>query len=386
LLEVMTDSLKAELRALLEASNGRKNGEHPSKDAIRVLYAARRASRLEEARQFLERNLTSVAYYFADGTDITPGAISPTIQRIDGPGLPATIFRVATLLWSVPASQGFGRRTRFLVWDSANARLIGVFALGDPVFNLGARDKWIGWTAKDRMERLSRVADAYVLGSVPPYSAILGGKLVASLIATDEVRELLREKYVERTSIIKKRRYGDHVLFSTSSALGRSSVYNRVRLRGQELFEPVGWTSGFGHFQIPNEMFARLREVLRETNHPYADGHAYGTGPNWRMRVIRAAVSALGLNDDELLNHGVKRQVFGIPLASNFREVLRGDQDEPMWTTEAAEVRARAALERWVLPRAERRPAFRQWRRSDMLNEVLSAAQHGAKAERRAEG
>ena len=35
---------------------------------------------------------------------------------------------------------GFGRRLRFLVWDDSNGKLIGILAIGDPVFNLSVRD------------------------------------------------------------------------------------------------------------------------------------------------------------------------------------------------------------------------------------------------------
>jgi hypothetical protein len=36
----------------------------------------------------------------------------------------------------VPVSNGFGRRLRYLVWDEHNDKLIGLIAIGDPVFNL----------------------------------------------------------------------------------------------------------------------------------------------------------------------------------------------------------------------------------------------------------
>lgn len=35
---------------------------------------------------------------------------------------------------------------RFLVWDEHHEKLIGIFALGDAVFNLRSRDELIGWT------------------------------------------------------------------------------------------------------------------------------------------------------------------------------------------------------------------------------------------------
>ena len=56
---------------------------------------------------------------------------------------------------------------------------MGIIAIGAPVFNLSARDNLIDWNVKARSERLVNVMDAYVLGAVPPYNTLLGGKLVA---------------------------------------------------------------------------------------------------------------------------------------------------------------------------------------------------------------
>lgn len=69
-----------------------------------------------------------------------------------------------------------------------NGCLIGLFALGDPVFNLSARDAWVGWPHGDRCRRLVHVMDAYVVGALPPYSLLIGGKLVAALMGSAEVK------------------------------------------------------------------------------------------------------------------------------------------------------------------------------------------------------
>ena len=135
------------------------------------------------------------------------------------------------LLWSVPVSQGFGRRLRFLVKDRQNDRLIGLFALGDPVFNLSARDKLIGWTHQDRCDRLVHVMDAYVVGAVPPYSHIIGGKLVAALMTSQEVKRSYERKYLGTESVIRGKKHRARlVLLTTTSALGRSSIYNRLSI------------------------------------------------------------------------------------------------------------------------------------------------------------
>jgi hypothetical protein len=91
------------------------------------------------------------------------------------------------LTWSVPVSNGFGRRLRYLVWDKQNEKLLGIIAIGDPIFNLSVRDNHIDWNVEDGGKRLVNMMDAYVFGALPPYNMLLGGKLVACLLRTRDI-------------------------------------------------------------------------------------------------------------------------------------------------------------------------------------------------------
>ncbi|MEN1480686.1 Druantia anti-phage system protein DruA, partial [Pseudomonas aeruginosa] len=79
--------------------------------------------------------------FFASGADIDPEKISPVLERVSSGTQQGELFRLASLSWSVPVSNGFGRRLRYLVWDENNGKLIGLIAIGDPVFNLAVRDR-----------------------------------------------------------------------------------------------------------------------------------------------------------------------------------------------------------------------------------------------------
>jgi len=187
---------------------------------------------------------------------------------------------------------------RFLVWDASNAKLIGLIGLADPVFNLRARDEFVGWTAEDRRARLVNVLDAYVIGAIPPYSMLLGGKLVASLVCTAEINAAFAHKYSRTRGIISRERKGAVLaMVTTSSALGRSSMYNRLRLPGCRLFRSVGYTSGWGHFHIPDQLFSTMREYLR-----FAHNQENFTGGQPIIpvvAVIEEAQSVLGRRLDE---------------------------------------------------------------------------------------
>lgn len=170
-----------------------------SKDSVRQLHSEQRAEKLRTNALFLERNTEKLLGSFADGDEIDPRRIRLTLRRVRSDTREADLFRLATLTWSVPVSAGFGRRLRYLVWDEGHDCLAGIIALGDPVFNLSVRDKVVGWTTADRSQRLVHLLDAYVLGAVPPYSFLLGGKAVAALVRTREVVQDFKDAYGDTT-------------------------------------------------------------------------------------------------------------------------------------------------------------------------------------------
>ena len=376
------DALRSKIQRHLEAMG--LNGHHPddvlSKEAIRHIHRFHREAKQQRIRRALGNKIDRFMDEVANGDEVEPENIQPELVDVRAGHRTGDLFRFAALLWSIPVSQGYGRRLRFLVRDRANGKLIGIFALGDPVFNLRVRDAWIGWNHEDRKERLVNLMDAYVVGAVPPYADLLGGKLVASLIASQEVANKFDERYGSTAGLISKRQKQARLAVVTvTSALGRSSMYNRLKLmsgaRGQgvetviELLR-LGSTTGYGHFQITDDLFAQLRRVLQEDEHKYADGHQFGDGPNWRIRVARKGLESLGLDADEVLKHGIKREVYAMPIASNSRRFLIGRDGEPIFNRLTVDEIAVLARNRWLVPRGQRQPRYQQFRR-EQLRDVL---------------
>ncbi len=341
------------------------------KDIVRQLHAGQRLERLRESEKFLARALPKALPHFANGSEIDPEKIRLSLVRVHSGTEDSDLFRVATMTWSVPVSVGFGRRMRYLVWDEHHDRLAGVIALGDPVYNLSVRDNLIGWTVKDRSKRLVNLLDAYVLGAVPPYNMLLGGKAVACLVRSREIFDDFKATYGKTVGIISKEaKHASLLAVTTTSSMGRSSIYNRLRLHETTYFKPIGYTVGWGHFHITDEIFAKMRDYLRLAKHPYADKHKYGQGPNWRLRTIRAALGALGVNES-VLRHGIQREVFLCAFAENTLKILKSGKGRPMLTDlkMAAEI-SEFAKERWILPRASRRDEYVHWR-NDRIPELI---------------
>jgi hypothetical protein len=182
----------------VEDEDGRLRPPNSSKEGLRAVHRLHRAERLSGEASFIKTAAPKLLQYFAEGKELVPSRISPRIQPVESGTMESDLFRLASLTWSVPVSQGYGRRMRFLVWDSSNGKLMGLIALGDPVFNLRVRDQRIGWTVEGREKRLVDVMDAYVLGALPPYSQLLGGKLIACLTRSREIRDCFFKKVWEK--------------------------------------------------------------------------------------------------------------------------------------------------------------------------------------------
>ncbi len=118
------------------------------KDVIRTIHGLQRDDRLAANKDFISERFSKLLKHFASGEDVDPARISPVLQRISSDTWEGDLFRLASLTWSVPVSNGFGRRLRYLVWDKHNGKLIGIIAIGDPVFNLSVRDNLIEWDAQ----------------------------------------------------------------------------------------------------------------------------------------------------------------------------------------------------------------------------------------------
>jgi hypothetical protein len=193
--------------------------------------------------------------------------------------------------------------------------------------------------------------------------------MLACLIRTREVRDHFSQKYEKTKGIISgKHKHAKLVAVTTSSALGRSSLYNRLALNGTRYFRPIGYTAGWGHFHVPDSLFKLIREYLELKGHRYSGNNRFGEGPNWRLRAIRHTMHSLNLNPN-LLRHGISREVFLCEVASNGKRYLTGKIKHLQYRglLSVAEV-AKSSIARWILPRSIRRTEYRDWRTENTLD------------------
>lgn len=365
------EELRAALLTFLEQQGFQVEGgvirlpPDAGKETIRALHRLAVEHRRREQGKRLARWEPEFLSRVASGRDLRVEAIRPRLVEVQRRSRDELFFRWAALHWSIPVSSGYGRRLRFLLVDEGNEKVMGILGLGDPVFALAPRDRWIGWDEETKRQKIRYVMDAFVLGALPPYAYLLGGKLVAMAAASNEVREAFSRKYQGASTVIAGERQDGHLaLLTTASALGPSSLYNRVRYGDRLLYLPVGYTRGFGEFHFSSDLYEELLQLVRERSYPTAKHVRWGKGFRNRREVVRKGLRELGLSTD-LHQHGVRRQIFVVPLAQNAAAFLRGEDRDLRPLDLPLQKLFAYFKERWLVPRARRDDRFRAFQPED---------------------
>jgi hypothetical protein len=297
------------------------------KQVIKGSMKIKRQEAITQKRSWIDKHIELARENLADGSEVWQSEITPVIEVCQTQRQFDT-FRIFRYYWSSPYSEYVGRRLKLIVRDSAvpNKPIIGIAALGSSIVHIPDRDKWIGWDKPTRTNNLIYTMDAYVLGALPPYNYLLGGKLISYLIASNEVREMYQQKYKDAVTNITKRTANDIACIFTTSLYGKSSQYNRVRFNDKILYMHVGETKGYGTLHLTDETFEAMRTLLDHKG--ISVPNRFGDGPIWRMRVIRTAADILGFDADFLLKHSFKRAIYVTPLAENYKEFLQGKSQQ----------------------------------------------------------
>jgi len=329
------------------------------KSTVRQAMAYSREEVLAANAGWITKNIALARRNLASGEAALLSTFSPYIEECKSQKSHDT-FRIFRYYWSSPYSEYVGRRIKLLIRDAGvpGHPVIGIAALGSSIIHIPDRDIKIGWDTKTRTDRIVYMMDAYVVGALPPYNSLLGGKLISYILASNEVREIFRNKYAQSATLSKQRIANDLVFIITTSLYGaHSSQYNRLRYDDSLLYVPFGETAGYGTLHITGETFNAFRELLKSKNRHVS--HQFGDGANWRMRVIREACETLRLNPDTILKHSFKRGLFAVPLASNWKEFLRGEDNEPQYRDLPLESLVEHWKTRWLSMRL-RNPEIQQ--------------------------
>jgi len=228
------------------------------------------------------------------------------------------------------------------------------------------------------------VMEIITCGAVPPYGDVLGGKLVAMLLATPRVVSDVRARYEGRVSLIASglkgapvRRDPNLTVLTTSSLYSvGSSQYNRIRIpgdivegKGQVAYSRVGTTDSFGTVHIAPDTAGVLVALARlSDDNRRLVNHLFGEGVSPKLRALRSGLEALGLAPDVFLRHHAPRLLYAASLADNADDVLFGMAARPRYVLRGGRagdgVRAIADYwrERWLEPRLRRSDVLKRLR------------------------
>jgi len=228
----------------------------------------------------------------------------------------------------------------------------------------------------------TEIADLTVCGAVPPYNALLGGKLVAMLAASPEVVLEYKRRYQTLPSIIASSMAGraivrpaNLVFIGTTSLYGeRPNQYDRTsypaRIVGGPTDESVRYryltslersrTSGVGTFQFGRDTKAAIEKFTSSTTNGRRVNNVFGEGTSPKLRSLRDGLNALGISSDEMLQHGIEKVVYGATMVSNTSRYLLRLDELPQYLFALDEAQASTTkiaqhwFERWASPRIGR--------------------------------
>ena len=300
------------------------------KETIKNSMSFKRNEIISKHKKWIDKNIEFARKNLANGIDVLNSEIDPIIEVCETEKQ-HRLFRILRYYWSSPYSEYVGRRIKLIIRDRAlpNKPVIGIAALGSPIIHIPERDDFIGWDKNTRTKNLIYTLDAYVIGALPPYNYLLGGKLISYILASNEVREIYRKKYQGQVTLTEKRVANKLVGIFTTSLYGNSSQYNRMKFNDELLYKPIGQTKGFGTLHLSEETIHLMIKFLKSKG--VVVGYKFGDGPSWVMRVIRSAGELLGFDSDFLLKHSFKRNIYFVPLAKEFKAFLNGETKQPMF-------------------------------------------------------
>lgn len=305
---------------------------------------------------------------FINGRDLDPSKIKPCLKLVEPRSIWAELFKVTRHTWSIPYTKGYGRRVRFVVYDEYHEAVIGVLGFQSPPADLACRDNLFDYPNERKLEMVNRTMDVFTIGAIPPYSNILGGKLVAGLVSADDVRRAYWKLYASKRTIMQDNSIEQPlVAVTTTSVFGRSSIYNRLKYKGRLLAEPIGYTKGFGTIHL-EQYYSEVQKLLFSETGSYISG-GYGNGPKIRWQNFTRALSILGL-PSTYFEHGLQREVFIFRFVNDLEAGMSGGLYGAHINLAVSEY-ADYWKERWALPRSERIESWKEFDSETYFSKIL---------------
>lgn len=218
-----------------------------------------------------------------------------------------------------------GRFIRFLVVDDNSNKYLGAVSISNDVMALTCRDKYIGWTSDNRIKDKLLIHSAIgscIMGTQPFGYNFLGGKLVASLILSQYVRDTWKR-------VVGKTLVG----MTTTSLYGPNSMYC-----GIPYWHGCGCSAGKISIKPDDNMYSTWHDFIKKNRTEEYERKTVkkdsknGPVTGVKQRILEIIFRELGITASKY-NHGFERGVYYSCFYDQTRDFLCGKlQDESKLT------------------------------------------------------
>ncbi|MDY6991891.1 MAG: DUF4338 domain-containing protein [Pseudomonadota bacterium] len=338
------------------------------KTTFKTLQQKSRIEQIQLHKKFLSTTLKTVKQYIPHGKDIEPNEITLELRTVKAESLEGKLFNWWNFIWwSVPYQRGYGRLMRFLLWDTTHNAPFGLISLQSPILSMSIRDDFLEIPRNEKDIWINQSMQAQRLGALPPYHELIGGKMAALAVVSNEIRESYKNKYTDVKTRLKNRILAPQLLFiTTTSAFGRSSIYNRLTYQDELVAQSLGYTKGSGSFHIPEELYLELIHFLSERGENVA--RSFGHGPSRKIKLLNKGLKLLGLPN--CTYHNIHREFFLFPLVKNLKAVIKHQQQPEFYDRSLNDLFAFWQA-RWCLPKAKRNQAWKDFNSNQFLENIV---------------
>jgi hypothetical protein len=256
-------------------------------------------------------------------------SLDPYVEIVDDPKESTKWAAVRRMIHTMDFTANPGRNVKINVKDRVSGKLLGQISLASDVTAMGVRDNYIGWTKDNKFVdgKLNNTTIASTIVCTQPLGYnFLGGKLIAMMTTTPEVRAYWKEKY---KNVL--------IAVGTTSLYGIHSQYN-----GIPLFKTLGESAGKISLKPDDKFYDPWHQWIKE-NHAdwYAEniteerarnGANMGYDRNGpvsgiKQKILGKIFKECGIKATEY-HHGFKRGVYFAMMYENGNEFLRNEITE----------------------------------------------------------
>ena len=256
-------------------------------------------------------------------------SLDPYVEIVEDPKESTKWAAVRRMIHTMDFTANPGRNVKINVKDRVSGKLLGQISLASDVTAMAVRDNFIGWTKDNKFVdgKLNNTTIASTIVCTQPLGYnFLGGKLIAMMTTTPEVRAYWKEKY-------------NNVLIAvgTTSLYGIHSQYN-----GIPLFKTLGESAGKISMKPDDKFYDPWHQWIKENHSDWYDENitrerarnganmgyeANGPVSGIKQKILGKIFKECSIKANEY-HHGFKRGVYMAMMYENGCEFLRKEIDE----------------------------------------------------------